>query len=170
MSLLRGGTYPHKGRAQQKGKNVENAANRIISRKFVVASNNRRRNLHTRDNLSIRPLCLHKHKHKQRQDKKPIHPIHQAESDSDSTEDYLYTVHTPKKSPTVLVTVNKHCFYATLDTGASLNVIDRATYEKMDGVKLKTTMLKHLHIMGKRLLNSYEAPCVAKFILSLTYY
>ena len=34
------------------------------------------------------------------------------------------------------------------------SMIDRATYEKMDGVKLKTTMLKHLHIMRKRLLNS----------------
>jgi hypothetical protein len=27
-------------------------------------------------------------------------------------------------------------------TGASLNVIDRAMYEKMDGVKLKTTNVK----------------------------
>ncbi|CAB4035837.1 Transposon Tf2-6 poly [Paramuricea clavata] len=81
-----------------------------------------------------------KQQHKQRQDKEPIHPIHEAESDSDRTEDYLYTVHTPKKSPTVRVTINKHCFNATLDTGASLNVIDRATYEKMDGVKLKRTI------------------------------
>jgi hypothetical protein len=124
-----GGTYPHKGPCPAKecrkcGKSNHFA--KVCRGKQQPAS----KSPYTR------------RKHKQRQDKKPIHPIHQAESDSDSTEDYLYTVHTPKKSPTVRVTVNKHCFDATLDTGASLNVIDRATYEKMDGVKLKTTNVK----------------------------
>ena len=90
---------------------------------------------------------------KPRQDNKPIHPLQQAENDSDSSENYLYSVNTPKKSPTVRVTVNKHCFDATIDTGATLNVIDRATYEKMDGVELKRQMLKHFHITRKRLLN-----------------
>jgi hypothetical protein len=107
------------------------------------------------------------HQHKQRQDKKPIHPIHQAESDSDSTEDYLYTVLTPKKSPTVRVTVNKHCFDATLDTGASLNVIDRATYEKMDGVKLKTTTVKTFAYNAQtpiKFLGKFEALIAGHFL------
>jgi hypothetical protein len=56
-AIIAGEHIHTKVRAQQKGKNVENAANRIISRKFVVASNNR--------------TML----------KKPVHPIHQAESD-----------------------------------------------------------------------------------------
>jgi hypothetical protein len=73
-----------------------------------------------------------KHKHNQRRDKKLIRPINQADSDSDSIEDYLYTVHTPTKSPTVQITVNKHCFDVTISTGASLNIIDRAMYEKTD--------------------------------------
>ena len=45
------------------------------------------------------------------------------------------------------VTVGKHCFDVTLDTGASLNVIDRGTYEHMDGIQLKKTNVKALHIM-----------------------
>jgi hypothetical protein len=48
-AIIAGEHIQTKARAQQKGKNVENATNRIISRKFVVANNNRRRNLHTRD-------------------------------------------------------------------------------------------------------------------------
>ena len=75
-----------------------------------------------------------KHKRNERKPKKPLNPIQQAYSDSSSTEDYLYTVNTTKKSPTVRVTVGKHCFDASLVTGASLNVIDRATYDHMDGV------------------------------------
>ena len=99
-------------------------------------------------------VCQYKRQpSKPRQDNKPIHPLQQAENDSDSSENYLYSVNTPKKSPTVRVTVNKHCFDATIDTGATLNVIDRATYEKMDGVELKRQMLKHFHITRKRLLN-----------------
>ena len=120
-----GGTYPHKGPCPAKGKECRKCGK---SNHFAKVCRGKQQP------ASKSPYT--RRQHKQRPDKKPIHPIHQDESDSDSTEDYLYTVHTPKKSPRVRVTD------ATLDTGASLNVIDRATYEKMDGVKLKTTNVK----------------------------
>ena len=98
-----------------------------------------------------------RHKRNEKTNKNPLNPVQQADSDSDSTEDYLHNnVNTNKKSPTARVTVGKHCFDATLDTGASLNVINQGTYEHMDGVELKKTNgLKHLHIMHNSLLNSW---------------
>ena len=73
-----------------------------------------------------------------------MHPLKDStpanESDSDS-EGYLYNVRT-NKTPVVWVKVRKHLFDATIDTGATLNVIDRQTYEKMDGVHLRKTKVK----------------------------
>jgi hypothetical protein len=82
-----GGTYPHKGPCPAKGKECRKCGKsnhfaKVCRGKLQPAS----KSPYTR------------RQHKQRPDKKPIHPIHQAASDSDSTEDYLYTVHTPKKS------------------------------------------------------------------------
>ena len=47
-----------------------------------------------------------------------------------------------KHPPVVRVTVCKNSFDATIDTGATIKVIDRQTYEKMDGVHLKKTNVK----------------------------
>ena len=38
--------------------------------------------------------------------------------------------------------VYKHSFDATLDTGATIKVIDHKTYEQMDGVNLKIKNIK----------------------------
>mgnify|MGYP002804274288 CR=1 FL=1 len=76
--------------------------------------------------------------------KRPVHPLKDSrpanESDSDS-EGYLYNVRS-NKTPVAWVKVCKHIFDATIDTGATLNVIDRQTYEKMDGVHLRKTNVK----------------------------
>ena len=40
------------------------------------------------------------------------------------------------------MTVCKHSFQATIDTDATISVIDHATFKKMDGVNLKKTNIK----------------------------
>ena len=46
------------------------------------------------------------------------------------------------KVPNVRVKVCEHSFEATLDTGATINVIDHKTYEQMDRANLKKTNIK----------------------------
>ena len=46
------------------------------------------------------------------------------------------------KTPNVGVKVCKYSFDATLDTGATINIIDHKTYEQMDGVNLKNANIK----------------------------
>ncbi len=73
---------------------------------------------------------------------KPVNPLKSKDNDSDtSSEDYLYTVKN-KKTPSVRVKVCKHLFDATINTGATINIIDQTTYSKMHGVNLKQTNIK----------------------------
>ena len=112
--------------ALPKEKNAANVAKWITSRKSVAAKQEKHPNKDTT------------------RSKRPVHPLKDStpanESDSDS-EGYLYNVRT-NKTPVVWVKVRKHLFDATIDTGATLNVIDRQTYEKMDGVHLRKTKVK----------------------------
>jgi hypothetical protein len=62
-----------------------------------------------------------------------------------SDEDYLYTVnqgHACANTIKVKVKVGGASFMMTLDTGATINVIDEQTFSKMDGLKLKQTNTK----------------------------
>ena len=124
-----GGTYPHKSPCPAKSKECRKCGKLNHFAKVCCGKQ-----------LSKPPYP--KHKGNERKHKKPLNPIQQIDSDSDSTEDYLCTVNTTRKSPTVRVTVGQHCIDATLDTGASLNVIDRATYDHMDRVQFKKTNVK----------------------------
>ena len=81
-------------------------------------------------------------KYEQNHKKRHVNPIKQTDSDSGtSSKDYLYDVNS-NKTPNVRVKVCEHSFDATLDTGATINVIDHKTYEHMDGVNLKKTNIK----------------------------
>ena len=67
--------------------------------------------------------------------------------DNSSDEEYLYTVSndndkSSKRSPVVNVVVEGHKFNMILDTGSKINIIDRNTFEKMEGVKLQQTKIK----------------------------
>lgn len=84
-----------------------------------------------------------------------VQPVNESKESSESTdEDYLYSVNNTK-SPKVKVTVCKHSFQATIDTGATVNVIDQNTYSNMTGVKLEKTKVKAF---------AYSAETPVKFI------
>ena len=87
--------------------------------------------------------------------RKRVHPVQEKKETSDSTdEDYLYSVNNTK-SPKVNVTVCNHKFQATIDTGATVNVVDRSTYDKMTGVKLEKTKVRAF---------AYSAETPVKFV------
>ena len=68
-------------------------------------------------------------KREQNRKKRHVNPLKQTDSDSDTNfNDYLYAVKS-NKTPNLLVKVCKHSFDATLDTGATIKVIDHKTYE-----------------------------------------
>ena len=81
-------------------------------------------------------------KRRQNKFKKRIHPVAQVEHDSDSSdENYIYAM-TRDKAPKVNVKVCTHSFKATVDTGATINVIDHNTYAKMNKPELKPANIK----------------------------
>ena len=81
-------------------------------------------------------------KRRQNKFKKRIHPAAQVQHDSDSSdENYIYAM-TRDKAPKVNVKVCTHSFKATVDTGATINVIDHNTYVKMNKPELKPTNIK----------------------------
>ena len=75
--------------------------------------------------------------------KKAVHPLNTADGSDSSDEDYIYAVkNTANNSPSVNVTVCGHMFKTTVDTGATINVIDQNTYAKMENAELKHTKMK----------------------------
>ena len=67
----------------------------------------------------------------------------ESKSDASSEEDYLYSMTDNRKNNNrVNVTVGGAKFKITVDTGASINVIDRETYNKIQGMKLSRTNTK----------------------------
>ena len=74
--------------------------------------------------------------------KTPKNPVTKVENDTDSSDnEYLYTLSQGKASK-VNVKICQHSFKATVDTGASINVIDQNTFAKMKGAKLQKTNIK----------------------------
>ena len=73
--------------------------------------------------------------------KKHIRPIqHKTNNDSSSnSDDYLYAMQADKSSPKVNVKMLRHKFKMTVDTGATINVIDRKTFQKLKNVTLRNT-------------------------------
>ena len=115
---------------QLKERTVVNVENKIILRKSCGKQQQQKQQKRER-----RPK-------KRNETPKPVNPLKSKDNDSDtSSEDYLYTVKN-KKTPSVRMKVCKHLFDATIDTGATINVIDQTTYSKMDRVNLKQTNIK----------------------------
>ena len=115
---------------QPKAKRVENAANLIISRKFVEEEHS---------SVIVRET---KTKSKER---KSIHPVSKV---SESDEEYLYTARS-NQTPKVNVKVCQHWFKATVDTGATINVVDQETFAKMVKPDLKKTSIKAFAFYAK---------------------
>ena len=89
-----------------------------------------------------------------------MNPIHDAKESGESIdEDYLYAV-CNMKTPKVNVTVGQHNFKATIDTGATVNVVDQNTYKNMVGIKLEKTKVKAFAYCAKtpvKFLGKFEA-------------
>ncbi len=147
-----GGSYPHQGVCPAKGKSCRKCGKQNHFPK--VCRGKYEREPPKRDNTK---------RHSKKPGKRPINPLKPNESDqSDSNtegEDYLYNVRN-KKPPQVRVTVCKSSFEATIYTGATINVIDKSTYNKMDGVHLKKTNIKAFAYMSDkpvRFIGKFEA-------------
>lgn len=73
---------------------------------------------------------------------KSVHPLKHDDSDN-SDEDYLYAVNKDQENTAkVKAKVCGAPFMTTMDTGATINVINEQTFSKMDGVQLKPTSTK----------------------------
>jgi hypothetical protein len=127
-----GGSYPHeKGPCPAKGKDCRKCGKQNHFAKVCRGKQQQQK----QQRRERRPK-------KRNETPKPVNPLKSKDNDSDtSSEDYLYTVKN-KKTPSVRVKVCKHLFDATIDTGATINVIDQTTYSKMDRVNLKQTNIK----------------------------
>ena len=64
------------------------------------------------------------------------------ESSSSSDEDYLYSLTKSKQDNKVNVTVGGAKFKTTIDSGATINVIDHGTFSKMQNIALTRTKTK----------------------------
>ena len=84
-----------------------------------------------------RPLSGNTKRNKQ----KHIGPIqHETVNDSSSdSDDYLYSMQAEKSSPKVNVKMLGHKFQMTIDMGATINVIDRKTFRKLENMTLRNT-------------------------------
>ncbi len=138
-----GGTYPHERQCPAQGKTCRKCGK---SNHFAkVCRGGAKLSHRTRDNK--RPQQT-KTKSKER---KSIHPVSKVSESESSDEEYLYTVKW-----------FKHWFKATLDTGATINVVDQETFAKM--VKpwpdLKKTSIKAFPFDAKspvRFVGRFEA-------------
>ena len=74
--------------------------------------------------------------------KKTVHPLTH-DTDSSTEDDYLYAAKRHDVvSTTVNITVCNHKFPVTIDTGATINVINYETFAQLQGVKLQQTNIK----------------------------
>ncbi|CAB4007251.1 Hypothetical predicted protein [Paramuricea clavata] len=69
-------------------------------------------------------------------------PSNDSGSNSSSDEDYLYTMTNTKYNNKVNVTVGGAKLQTTIDSGVTINVIDRDTFNKMQNIKLTRTNTK----------------------------
>ena len=104
-----GGTYPHTSSCPAKGKTCH----------FCKKPNH------------FQKMCKKKRQTKQLSVKKPVHEVNvQVDSQNIDGDDYLYSINC-NKSPKQTLQVNGVTCRFLLDTGASVNVLDEATYQKL---------------------------------------
>ena len=99
----------------------------------------------------------HHRKPARAQSHKNLKPLTHSDSESDY-EEYLYPVQSKHQArPHAKITVSGHSFNIMVDTGASLNVIDRSTFSNMSDITLDHTKTKAfaykssqpVHFIGK---------------------
>ena len=71
------------------------------------------------------------------------------ENDSSASDNYLYSLANPSLNyrKETKITVGGHKFAITVDTGASINVMDQETFSKLKGISLHQTNVKSTHTM-----------------------
>ena len=125
-----GGSYPHVGLCPAKGKECKNCKKQ---NHFASVCRDK--------NSTSKPKSVRKNNRKQ----KAVRSLNNrpVENLSSSEEDYLYAVNKANsKSPKIHITVCDIAFQATIDTGATINVIDQATFSRMKEVNLQRTNIK----------------------------
>ena len=148
-----GGTYPHEQQCPAQGKTCHKCgkANHFakVCRGGATKPHNRTRNERQRPpQMKTKP-----------KNKTPVHPVSKASDSASSDEEYLYTVKS-KQPPKVNVKVCQHWFKATIDTGATINVVDQETFAKMVGPNLGKTSIKAFGFDAKspvRFIGKFEA-------------
>ena len=102
-----------------------------------------------------------------------VKPLHHSETDS-SDEEYVYAVKQKSTGcPTAKVYIGGITIKIIIDTGASINVLDYAAFEKLNGIKLQPTKVQAfpfntkqpVHLRGKfeTLVESKKKYCLATF-------
>ena len=127
-----GGKFPHSSACPAKGKDCRNCGKMNHFAKFCRG---RKSQASAQKPEKQKPTRRHR--------QKTLRPlVHSDSSSVDSENEYMYTVDkTTKNSPHVQVKVLNHSFEMMVDTGASINVIDRGTYSKLR-VSLQATNTK----------------------------
>ena len=75
--------------------------------------------------------------------KNNVRPIQTEETSDSEQSEYSYAVKSNKvKRPIAYVTIQEHKFPIMIDTGSTINIIDKETFEKMKTVQLKPTSVK----------------------------
>ena len=129
-----GGKYPHSSACPAKGKDCHKCGKMNHFAKFCRGGKSK---------PSDQGRKPEKQKPPRRQRQKTLRPlVHSDSSSADSENEYMYAVDKNiKNSPHVRVKVLNHSFDMMVDTGASINVIDRGTYSKLQ-VNLQETNTK----------------------------
>ena len=122
-----GGSFPHKGPCPAKGKECHKCGK--LNHYASVCRGGKPRKRQNRTTTEIKPLEADN------------------ESDSSESDDYLYSLENRshsrrKETPKTKVTVAGHTFAITVDTGASINVMDQETFSKLKGISLHKTNVK----------------------------
>jgi len=124
-----GRNYPHTGPCPAKGKTCNNCGK---PNHFAAVCRGKQNQTRVRRNQAYKSSKKHKSKNLKTLD---------TESNS-SDDDYLYTMTHQKNNNKVNVTVGGAKFKITIDTGATINVIDGDTFNKMKDITLNRTHTK----------------------------
>ena len=124
-----GGNYSHKGACPAKGKQCRKCLKTITSQLYAEDGPQKRKNQVT--TRLVTPNAT-------RRNTFTPFSIHETDNDSSSdSDDCLYSMQADKSSPKVNVKMLGHKFKMTIDTGATVNLIDRKTFQKLKKVTLQ---------------------------------
>ena len=131
-----GGVFPHKTVCPAKGKECHKCGRR---NHFASVCRG------TPNSTKPRPYARQRNTKQSKKGTRLIRQLEDQNSATDSNDEYMYTVRpqvSKSTSPQVNVNVHEHSFKMTVDTGATINVIDSATFANMTNVVLQNTNVK----------------------------